>query len=253
MVNLLVNGATIENIDTVLFDKDGTLTDVNLYWGKIIEMRAWAIVQFYKLDRQEYFKLQIAMGYIPSQKKLCEEGPIAIKCRKEVIWAIRKYLKSIGVEATAIEIDTIINQVNDEFRPISRSYISLIPGVLDFLKLLKKHNVKMAVTTSDSLENANEALRVTGIASYFTCVFGHESSRAAKDTGIPAKELLLQIESDPENTIVIGDTSMDVNMAVNSNTRGCIVTATGQIPYERFAGVTPFVVRNMKDIGVAHA
>jgi phosphoglycolate phosphatase-like HAD superfamily hydrolase len=252
MVNLKIGNDLIENVDTVLFDKDGTLTDVHIYWGKIIEMRAWAIVQFYKLRREEYFNLQGVMGYIIAQKKLKVEGPIAIKSRKEVIWAIRKYLKKISIEATHNEIDNIITEVNAEFQTMSRSFVSIIPGVLDFIKLLAKNDVTMGLVTSDAYNNAMCALGDVGIQHYFSKVYGHENSRASKETGIPAIEIMRDLGADPANTVVIGDTMMDVNMAINSNTR-CIVTATGQIPYESFVGNVPYVVKNLKNIEVSHA
>jgi phosphoglycolate phosphatase len=250
MVDLLIGDKKIIDIDTVIFDKDGTLTDVHLYWGKIIEMRAWAITQHYKLRREEFFKLQAVMGYMIDKKRLHIEGPVGTKSRKEVIWAIRKHLKGISVEATHNEIDTIINDVNAEFQTMSRSYVALIPGVLDFIKILAKNDVTMCVVTSDSYLNTMCALSDIGINHYFSKVYGHENFRAAKETGVPAIEAMRDLGADPEHTIVIGDTMMDVNMATNANVHGCIVTATGQIPYEYFDGNVSYLVRNLKDIKV---
>ena len=45
MVNLRTKSWTLENIDFVIFDKDGTFLDDNIYWGKLAECRINKIIQ----------------------------------------------------------------------------------------------------------------------------------------------------------------------------------------------------------------
>ena len=49
MIDIKVNGEVIRNIEGVIFDKDGTLTDSHIYWSEIIRRRAknFAIILIY--------------------------------------------------------------------------------------------------------------------------------------------------------------------------------------------------------------
>ena len=47
MINLRTKDWIVENIDTVIFDKDGTFVDLHYFWGKMTEMRALKIINDY--------------------------------------------------------------------------------------------------------------------------------------------------------------------------------------------------------------
>ena len=40
MVDLVVNNEKIKNIELAIFDKDGTLMDLYMYWASMIDLRA---------------------------------------------------------------------------------------------------------------------------------------------------------------------------------------------------------------------
>ena len=54
MADLYAKNWIIKNVDTVLFDKDGTFIDAHVYWGRIIELRIQAVMNFYQID-DKYF------------------------------------------------------------------------------------------------------------------------------------------------------------------------------------------------------
>ena len=51
MINLKTNDWEIKNIDTILFDKDGTFIDLHYFWGKMTELRVQEIIKIYNLDK----------------------------------------------------------------------------------------------------------------------------------------------------------------------------------------------------------
>ena len=54
MISLKTNNWEITNIETVLFDKDGTFIDLHYFWGKMTELRAEEIIKRFNIN-EKYF------------------------------------------------------------------------------------------------------------------------------------------------------------------------------------------------------
>ena len=50
MITLKTDYWEIKDIDTILFDKDGTFIDLHYFWGKMTELRAEEIIKKFRLD-----------------------------------------------------------------------------------------------------------------------------------------------------------------------------------------------------------
>ena len=85
MINIISKNFRLNDIEGIIFDKDGTLTDSSFYWSEIIKRRSHKIVNDLKLLKEDYFQLYKVMGLNLKTNKLLPEGPIAIKSRSEVI------------------------------------------------------------------------------------------------------------------------------------------------------------------------
>jgi len=95
--------------------------------------------------------------------------------------------------------------------------ISLFHGVLDMLAELKSRHHWLTVATGKSRVGLNEALQAVELRDVF------DGSRTADETaGKPhprmLHELMRQFGAEPERTLMIGDTTHDLQMAVNA---GC--------------------------------
>ena len=95
--------------------------------------------------------------------------------------------------------------------------ISLFDGVLDMLAELKARHHWLTVATGKSRVGLNEALHAVELREVF------DGSRTADETaGKPhprmLHELMREFGAEPERTLMIGDTTHDLQMAVNA---GC--------------------------------
>ena len=50
MISLKSKSWQIDNVETVLFDKDGTFIDLHYFWGKMTELRVQEIIKRFELD-----------------------------------------------------------------------------------------------------------------------------------------------------------------------------------------------------------
>jgi len=95
--------------------------------------------------------------------------------------------------------------------------LSLFPGVLPLLDQLKERQHWLAVATGKSRRGLDDVLRTVQLQGMFN------GSRTADETaGKPhprmLQELMLEFGTDPQRTLMIGDTTHDLQMAVNA---GC--------------------------------
>jgi phosphoglycolate phosphatase len=99
--------------------------------------------------------------------------------------------------------------------------ISLFDGVLPLLAELKQRHHWLAVATGKSRRGLDEALRAVQLQGLF------QGSRTADETaGKPSPvmlfELMREFEVEPARTLMIGDTTHDLQMALNA---GCASVA----------------------------
>ena len=61
-INLKLKNIEIKNIDTIIFDKDGTITNSNVYWSEIIFLRSTEIIKTFKLNKNYLSFICESMG-----------------------------------------------------------------------------------------------------------------------------------------------------------------------------------------------
>jgi phosphoglycolate phosphatase len=251
MISLSSVSWKIEQVEAVLFDKDGTLIDSHLYWGRIIEKRSQALIKLFKLRDAMYSPLCKKMGFSLEKKMLLPEGPIALVSREEVIEILADFLVKQGVSSSFSEIDKLFIDVHSDFLKEINSYIRILPGVEDFLKKIKDTKVKTAVVTTDSIKNTREIIKFLNLDKYFDLLLGKEATPLPKVSGAPALIALEQLGVNPAVAIAIGDTSMDITMAKQARLKAAVAIALGQVPLEELKKETPYAVDNYSELSVA--
>lgn len=120
--------------------------------------------------------------------------------------------------------------------------ISLFEGVLPMLNALRARQHWLAVATGKSRPGLNDALQVAQLAALF------DASRTADETaGKPdprmLQELMAELGVAPERTLMIGDTTHDLQMALNA---GCasVGVSYGAHASEGFEVLQPRFIAN---------
>jgi phosphoglycolate phosphatase len=248
MITLKHRDWELNNIEAIIFDKDGTITDVHLYWGEIIKMRAESIIQENGLPRLYKTILEYKMGYDSSSKKLLPNGPIALVGRNEVIKIINEYLCKNGVKSTEAYIGDLFNYVHKKFTETKLDEcIKIIPCVKDFLNNIQ-NKASLFLLTSDTKVNAIKGMKKLDLIDNFLNIYGKEDSKEDKITGNICNEILNKYKLNPNNVIAIGDTNTDIMMSKNAKIKACIGVATGQVPISKLD--TLYRCNNLSEIKV---
>lgn len=250
MINISSGNWQINDIQTVLFDKDGTFIDVHKYWGRIIEKRIESTCKYYNVSFDFYNDLCLSLGYNTITKKLIPQGPIALLARDEVINCLIQALDKIKIQAQIKDIETIFKQVHLDFLNELFDYVELIEDAKNLFDKLKEKNIQMAVVTSDMHQNTVEILKYLDLEKYFDLIIGKDDCVSAKKTGEPALIAIDRLKANPKTTIAIGDAPMDSQMATNAGLKASILVASGQIELNELEKYSKHSVKTLKELNI---
>ena len=121
--------------------------------------------------------------------------------------------------------------------------LSLFDGVLALLKALKERGYLLAVATGKSRQGLDEALQTVQLKSLF------DASRTAdKTAGKPDPKMLHELMTElgcvPERTLMVGDTTHDLQMAMNARCPSLAVS---------YGAHEPSAFATLKPLHVAHS
>lgn len=118
--------------------------------------------------------------------------------------------------------------------------VTLFDGVPELLRDLKARHHWLAVATGKSRRGLDEALTAVGMTTLF------DGTRTADETaGKPNPQMLLELMrefgAEPERTLMIGDTTHDLQLALNAGCPAAAVTY-GAHAHESLRGFDPLLV-----------
>jgi phosphoglycolate phosphatase len=125
--------------------------------------------------------------------------------------------------------------------------IVLFEGTREMLAALKARNHWLAVATGKSRLGLNEALDTAQLRPFF------DSTRTADETAskpdpLMLLELMRELGAEPERTLMIGDTTHDLQLAANAGV-ACVGVSYGAHPSEDFHRFAPlFVAHSTREL-----
>ena len=240
----------ITGIKGIIFDKDGTLTNSNIFWAEIIRRRSLEIINFTKMDVSYFSYLCKIMGLDSESNLLLPEGPIALKSRKEVIRILSLNLKKLNINMKESTISQIFKKVHSEFSPKSEGFILPIRSACDFVRNCKLNNLKLALITSDTELNAEIALKKIGLIDYFDLIIGGDSGFGNKSNGKSANFVANSFKLITDKIISIGDAPSDFEMSIKSNLKCSVLVETGQVPFFQLKKLSKFAVKDLSEVHI---
>lgn len=250
MINLKTDNFEIDNIDTILFDKDGTFIDLHYFWGKMTEMRVLEIIKRFNLKEDLFSVLCLKLGYDTLNGKMLKDGITAMYSRPVIIEIFCKDLNNLGISITEFQIEEVFDEVSKTFYENMSEYTKPIEDAINFIKLVKSKGIKTGIVTSDAAESTLLTLKHFHWERLFDVVIGRESTKETKESGIPVKLALEKLQSNPKFTVMIGDAPMDYLAAKNGGVTRTILAATGQIDEETLLQTSQYTVSSLDEISI---
>jgi HAD superfamily hydrolase (TIGR01549 family) len=180
----------------IIFDVDGTLIDSKI---DIADAQLWVLRQL-GVDRWKREDIYPRIGR-PLTETFQELLPSELHDR--ITEAKRMYIA--------------------HYRPRALDTTTLFPGVEETLATLHARKIGMAVATTKSGVTANRVLKHFGIRHYFAQVQGTDETPAKPDPYV-INRILKQQSWLPQETVMVGDSEVDILCALNAGIEAWAVT-----------------------------
>ncbi|REE86522.1 phosphoglycolate phosphatase [Paenibacillus taihuensis] len=217
MANLTAAGVSYP-IKAILFDKDGTLIDFIYTWGKWTEhMLAEFANQLTErglppisADIASLWGTRHQGGEIVDYDR---NGPLAMGTIEDLtaVLAWQGYLSGMSWAEAKIAV-LHCRQHADRQLDAARAAKAL-PGVVSYLARCREQGLKLAVVTADETAAAVKQLEWLGLTSYFDAIIGTDLVSQGKPFPDMALLACSELDIQPTDAAIIGDTNGDMRMA----------------------------------------
>ncbi|NQU17127.1 MAG: HAD family hydrolase [Candidatus Saganbacteria bacterium] len=250
MVSIGINDKILEDIQLVIFDRDGTMIDLYHYWSQMIKMRSVMICNELGLSDNHKNNLMSVMGIDVEKKKIKPEGPVGIKKREVVMQAAVDYLLSIKMGNKNDFCIKVFSEVDKISQDEVAKLISPIEGLYPLLEGLKSSGCKIAIATTDRTGRAELSVKFLKINDKIDFVIGSDGVECSKPAPDMINLILKKLNIDKTNTIMVGDAASDIKMGINAGVKAGIAVCSGITPEKKLSELTPLVIKDISEIKI---
>ncbi len=135
---------------------------------------------------------------------------------KEVIGlSIERAIETLYPDATFDEVIDLVNHYETAYFSKKISRTDLFSGVIEMLEALNKKGFKLAIATGKTREGLDEALNATNTTDLF-CITRCADETESKPHPLMLEEIMAHTKVLPERTLMVGDSTHDLQMALNA-------------------------------------
>jgi HAD superfamily hydrolase (TIGR01549 family) len=176
----------------VIFDLDGTITVFNLDYMTL---------------RSEVRGFLMRTG-VPASVLFVNESIFDMLNKTEI------FLKNSGKSTRTIEkVRNEALAIAERHELESAKTTSLLPSVVETLKILKEMSLKIGLCTVNSEKSTNYILRRFGIAGFFDVVIPRNKVKHVKPSGEHLEAVLKALKLSSKDALLVGDATRDMECA----------------------------------------
>jgi phosphoglycolate phosphatase len=218
LVTLRCATKLFSDIQAVIFDKDGTLASSEDYLRSLAQRRARLI------DAQiPGVQDPLIMAFGIDGDRINPAGLMAVGTRLENEISAAAYIAETGRGwAESLQIARSAFWEAEKHMPNKAGQTPLIKGALELIQQLVNAGIKLAILSSDSAINVKEFVEHYNLQSYFQLACGVDEQYPNKSNPKLLQYLLASLNVLPEKTLMVGDSQVDLDIAMQANMAGCI-------------------------------
>jgi len=132
--------------------------------------------------------------------------------------------RALGDNVTEADVQEALEFFLEYYRDHMLDCTVLYPGVADALNRLRVEGVPMAVLTNKPVRVSRAIVEGLGLGAHFKQVYGGNSFDHKKPHPIGVHTLMSESGAQPQRTMMVGDSYVDIQTARNAGVRSCGVT-----------------------------
>ncbi|GBF80576.1 HAD family hydrolase [Aphanothece sacrum] len=217
MLSIRCGHVKFNNIEAILFDKDGTLEDSQSFLRELSIRRARLI------DAQiPGIGEPLLMAFGLQENRLDPTGLMAVGSRQENLIAAAAYIAETGrswFESLAIAQNAFTEA--DKYLPKNRTTSPLFAGSLDVLKILSDAGLKLGILSAAPTSDVENFVKEHQLSNYIQLMMGGDQGLTKPDPRLFIQACQL-LETTPNVTLMVGDSQGDIIMAQQAGVAGTI-------------------------------
>jgi HAD superfamily hydrolase (TIGR01509 family) len=178
-------------VKAVIMDLDGTIVDFNLD---------------YKASRAEIIQFLREEGFPQSLFSLNDN-------LFEILNKAQIFLKNHRKDRQVEKVKKSIFSIAEKYELEAARTTSLIPGIREALKAIKRMKLKLALFTVNGKNSVNHILRTFNLKGYFDAVITRDDVLVVKPNPVHLKAALDALNVKPKEAVVVGDSVWDMKSA----------------------------------------
>ena len=187
---------------------------------------------------------------VQSIQAACRDLGLPVPDDERASWVIGLSLHGAMAHAVPTITQDQIPRMVDRYRfhYLARQHdLTLFPGVIEMLHALKKRHHWLAVATGKSRAGLDEALHAVELKGLFDGTRTADETRSKPDPQM-LNELMRQFGVEPDRTLMIGDTTHDLQLAANAGSPS-VAVAYGAHQTSEFDAHSPlFVAKTVSEL-----
>jgi phosphoglycolate phosphatase len=132
--------------------------------------------------------------------------------------------RALGDQATEAEVKQGLEYFLEYYGKHDLDYTTLYPGVRESLDRFRDAGKRMAVLTNKPVRMTRSIIEGLGVRDHFFRLYGGNSFEQKKPHPIGVETLMREAGVDRARTMMIGDSSVDIQTARNAGIASCGVT-----------------------------
>ncbi|MER3588097.1 MAG: HAD family hydrolase [Mastigocladus sp. ERB_26_1] len=213
MVTIKCQNITFTNIQAILFDKNGTLEDSELFLRSLAQKGARIIdAQFPGIGEP------LLMAFGVNGDTLDPAGLISVASRRETEVAAAAYIAETG-RGWFESLKLAQQALAEAEKYVGKTPSPLFVGSLEVLKYLSQAGLKLGILSAATTAEVQQFVENHQLSDYIQLEMGVDEGPSKPVLFLQACE---KLGVEPGATLMVGDSAGDMQMARNANAAGCV-------------------------------
>jgi len=222
----------------VLFDKDGTLIDVNATWVPIYRE---VLMELFATDAAGAEALMARGGYDPASGKFRAGSILAGGTTRQIaeIW---------WPGLAAAELDAKVHALDNDYTHLVRNRLAPLAPLEPILSELRGMGLRLGIATNDSHVSATAHMAEIGAIAHFEDIIAADTVAIPKPSGQMVRRFSEVTGLPPKAIAMVGDNHHDMEEARNGGAGLAIAVLSGNAAHEDIAHLADHTLDSIAEL-----